>query len=144
MLNFGLSSISVIVVGLIFLRFHADEHGKDVGWIRGLKVAALIPLVLQSLILALFGFGEMASGDLSGAGHLAPLALTILLAFLTWKRPLEGGVALLIVGLGTMAEFYDAMARMIMAAPQLVSGGLFMLAGLAGRFKSPQTHQQAG
>ena len=125
-----LTFVSIVVVGFITLRFGGDRRLKGVRWVQGAMIVGLIPLGLQVLVLALFGFGEMASGDLSGAGHLVPLAATVLLAFLAWKRPIEGGVALVIVGFATAAEFYDATARMIMAVPQLLGGGLFLAAGL--------------
>jgi len=125
-----LSIISIVVLVFVLLRFGGERRVKGIRWVRGLMIVALIPLGLQAIVLALFGFGEMASGDLSGAGHLVPLAATLSLAFLAWRRPIEGGVALLIVGLATVAEFYDATARTIMAAPQLLSGGLFLGAGL--------------
>jgi uncharacterized membrane protein len=127
-----LSIISIAVVGVVVLRYGRDRRVKSIGWVQGLMIVGLIPLGLQGLVLALFGFGELASGVLSGVQHLVPLAATVLLAFLAWKRPIEGGVALLIVGLTTLAEWYDwdATAKMIMAAPQLVSGGLFLAGGL--------------
>ena len=128
-----LSIISIAVVGVVVLRYGRDRRVKSIGWVQALMIVGLIPLGLQGLVLALFGFAEMASGVLSGVQHLVPLAATVLLAFLAWKRPIEGGVALLIVGLTTLAAWYDwgAMAKMIMAAPQLVSGGLFLAGGLA-------------
>jgi hypothetical protein len=134
--------VSIIVVGFVALRSGGDARLKGLRWVRGAMIAALIPLGLQVLVLAMFGFGEMASGDLSGAGHLLPLAATLLLAFLAWKRPIEGGVALVLVGLATVAQFHDATARMIMAIPQLLGGGLFLVAGLgawvASRHKGDQ------
>ena len=137
-----LTIVSVVVVGFIVLRFGGDRRLKGIGWVEGLMIAGLIPLGLQVLVLALFGFGEMASGDLSGAGHLVPLAATVLLAFLAWKRPIEGGVALVMVGLATAAEFYDATARLIMAAPQLLGGGLFLVAGLGALASSRHKRDQ--
>ena len=137
-----LSIVSIVVVGFIALRSGGDRRLKGIAWAQGAMIAGLIPLGLQVLVLALFGFGEMASGDLSGAGHLVPLAATVLLAFLGWKRPIEGGAAFVMVGLATAAEFYDATARMIMAAPQLLGGALFLVAGLGALASSRHTRDQ--
>ena len=100
-------------------------------------IAGLVPLGLQVAILLLFGLGEMASGDLSGAGHLLPAAATGLLGLLAWRRPLEGGSALLGVGLVSAAGFSAPSALLIMAAPQVVSGALFLAGGLLGRRPRP-------
>ena len=91
---------------------------------------------MQVAFLLLFGIGEMASGDLSGAGHLLPAAASALLALLAWLRPLEGGVALFIAGVVTaipvIASGVISSAPFIMAAPQIVSGVLFLAAGMLG------------
>jgi hypothetical protein len=83
----------------------------------------------------------MASGDLSGAGHLLQVAVTALLGILAWMRPLEGGAALFtvgfIVGVVTSIPLPESTvispAIMIMAAPQIVSGALFFIAGMLAR-----------
>ncbi|MCX6025121.1 MAG: hypothetical protein NTY23_02475 [Chloroflexi bacterium] len=96
-------------------------------------IAALVPLGLQAAVLALFGLGEMLSGDLSGAGHLISLVAAVLPAFLAWKRPLEGGIALVVMGLAAAAGYRDLAATGITVAPQLVSGLLFFIAGVGAR-----------
>ena len=133
--------LAVVVVGFTALRRGRDRRVDGLGFVRGLMIAGLVPLGLQAIILTLFGFGEMASGDLSGAGHLVSLAATVLLAFLAWKRPIEGGVALVIVGIASAPQYRDAIASIIMVAPQLVSGALFLVAGTAGWSASaPRAH----
>ena len=119
--------IAIVVVGVVAVLRGRDQRVGRIGWVRGLLIVGLIPLGLQAVIFLLFGAAEIASGDLSGAGHLVSLAATVLLAVLAWKRPIEGGIALLIVGIAISAQLSD----MIMAAPQIVSGGLFLVGGIA-------------
>lgn len=145
-LSIIVSFIAIAVVGVVVLRYGGDRRVKPIGWVQGLMIVGLIPLGLQGLFLAFFGFAELASGGLGGGlSHLVPLAATVLLAFLAWKRPIEGGVALLIVGLTTLAAWYDwaVLSKMIMAAPQLVSGGLFLAGGL-GACVIPRRKQDRG
>ncbi len=123
--------IAIVVVGVVAVLRGRDQRVGRIGWVRGLLIVGLIPLGLQAVIFLLLGAAEIASGDLSGAGHLVSLAATVLLAVLAWKRPIEGGIALLIVGIAISAQFSDATANMIMAAPQIVSGGLFLVGGIA-------------
>jgi hypothetical protein len=73
--------------------------------------------------------------------------VTALLGILAWMRPLEGGVALLggaalfivsfIVGVVSSFPLPESSvispAIMIMAAPQIVSGVLFFIAGMLAR-----------
>jgi hypothetical protein len=149
-ISIAVSIISIAVVGVVVLRYGRDRRVKSIGWVQGLMIVGLILLGLQGLLLlllALVGFAELRAGVQSGVQHLGPAAATVvqdlvapaatvlLLAFLAWKRPIEGGVALLIVGLTTLptlAESYYMMPMciMMMAAPQLVSGGLFLAGGL--------------
>ena len=119
--------IAIVVVGVVAVLRGRDQRVGRIGWVRGLLIVGLIPLGLQAVIFLLLGAAEIASGDLSGAGHLVSLAATVLLAVLAWKRPIEGGIALLIVGIAISAQLSD----MIMAAPQIVSGGLFLVGGIA-------------
>ena len=121
--------LAIAFVGFVLLRKGRDRRVRNQPTVRRLMIAGLIPLGLQVAIFLLFGLGEMASGDLSGAGHLLPVVATLVLALLSWKRPFEGGAALLVVGVVTRADVSDATAMLIMVAPQIVSGLLFLLAG---------------
>jgi len=125
-------AIAIVVLGVIAIRRRA-QHVDLTGSGRALSIAALFPLGLQSAVFLLFGVGEVLSGDLSGAGHLISLAVAVLLALLAWRSPLEGGFALLLVGLVTLQQFSDPTTRTIMAGPQLLSGALFLGAGILRR-----------
>ena len=134
MVNTLIASIVLIVlVGAVTLRVGLDRRAHDSGWCRASMGVGLIPLGVQIVVLGLFGFGEMASGDLSGSGHLISLTVSLLLGVLAWLRPIEGGLALLAVGAATYPLYYDATARWILAAPQLISGAILLLAGVAAR-----------
>ena len=124
--------IAIVVLGSIAIRRRA-RHVVLTGLGGALSIAGLIPLALQSAVFLLFGVGEMLSGDVSGAGHLISLAAALPLAFLAWRCPLEGGIALLLVGLVSLLQFSDPTARTIMAGPQLLSGALFLGAGISRR-----------
>ena len=140
------------LVAILVLAFWAWRRGRDlrvaqVSAARRLRMAALIPLALEMGIFLLFGLGEMAGGDWSGAGHLLELGVLALLAGLAWMRPLEGGVTLLLAGAFSAASFIVSFlsaapqgdviaispAMMILALPSLLSGALFLAAGLVAR-----------
>ena len=92
--------------------------------VQGLKVVAMLPLAFMLMVLMMFGIGEMAGGDLSGAGHLIPVIFAGLIIWLCWKRPLWGG-SLLMLG----AAFEVFVFRDIFHAPslELVLAPLFMM-----------------
>ena len=134
MVNSLIASIVLIaLVGAVTLRVGLDRRAHDSGWCPAAMGVGLIPLGIQIAVLGLFGFGEMASGDLSGSGHLISLAISLLLGVLAWLRPIEGGLALLAVGATTYPLYNDATARWILAAPQVISGAVLLLAGVAAR-----------
>jgi hypothetical protein len=137
--SFLANIVVIVVVGFFVWRRGGDWRVGSVGSARWLRIAALVPLALQAMVLVLFGIGEMASGDLSGAGHLLQIGVPALLAFLAWMRPLEGGAALFAVGTLLVISMVSPVTRaesavispalMILAAPQIVSGALFFIAG---------------
>jgi hypothetical protein len=147
MIIFLANIVAIAAVGFLVLRRGRDQRDGSIRSAHWLRIAGFIPLGLQVAILLLFGIGEMASGDLSGAGHLLQVAVTALLGILAWMRPLEGGVALFggaalfivgfIVGVVTSVPLPESTvispAIMIMAAPQIVSGVLFFIAGMLAR-----------
>lgn len=133
MLLIVLVDVIAIVVLAAFAILRRAQRVVLTGWGGALSIAGLVPLGLQSAVFLLFGAGEMLSGDVSGAGHLVSLAAAVLLAFLAWRSSLEGGIALLLVGLVTLLQFSDPTARMILAGPQLLSGALFLGAGISRR-----------
>ena len=144
MILFLANIVAIAAVGFLVLRRGRDQRAGSIRSAHWLRIAGLIPLGLQVAILLLFGMGEMASGDPSGAGHLLQVAVTVLLGVLAWMRPLEGGAALFGGGALFMVGFIVSVvtsialpesavispAIMIMAAPQIVSGVLFFIAGM--------------
>ena len=113
----------------------------------GLKITALVIMGLLTAFLLLMGLGEMFGGDISGAGHLIPAALLIVMMWVGWKKPYGSGIFLLVVGIFN-AVFYSKgmgspeylIALTIMALPFLISGGLLLAAALLEQKKPPQNH----
>ena len=111
--------------------------------IRGLKIAAMIPLGFMMLILLAFGIGESVGGDLSGLMHLVPLVFAGLVIWLCWKRPLWGGILLLAGALFEAFRFRGAFVSanqgsmiwplIIMILPLALSGLLLLTAAWIGR-----------
>ncbi len=133
----------VLVLGFLVWRLGRDRRPEEIRMARWLRIAGLVALAVPAAILLIFGVGEMAGGDLSGAVHLVELAVTVLLGVLAWMRPLEGGAALAAAG-GVFSVLLlreasggkggvMSSAILILALPQIVAGGLFFLAGLLGQ-----------
>lgn len=121
--------LAIAIVGFVLIRKGQEQRVWDQPTASRLMIVGLIPLGLQIAIFMLFGLGEMASGELSGAGHLLPAVATLVLMLLSWKRPIEGGAALFVIGAVTTTDVSEATALLIMAAPQIFSGLMFLLAG---------------
>lgn len=144
MLQFLSNILPIVVLGIIVWRRGRDPHAGATPSTQWLRIAGLVPLALQTAFYLFFGFGEMLSGDLSGAAHLLPAVVVVLFAFLAWRRPLEGGIALLAAALlfvipllpGAVAGSEEGMgspALLLVAAPQLLAGALFLAAGFLSR-----------
>ncbi len=111
--------------------------------IRGLKIAATIPVGFMVLILLAFGIGESAGGDLSGLMHLVPVVFGGLVIWLCWKRPLWGGFLLLAGALFQVLRFGHALTNpssgtilaplTILILPLALSGLLLLAAAWIGR-----------
>ena len=147
MVGFVTGIAVLVILSFLVWRRGRDRRVANVPAARWLRIAAVVPLALQAAVFVLFGIGEMAGGDLSGAGHLLQLAPTVLLAVLAWLRPLEGGLALLAMGILEAATIVGAIAGagegaipspalLILAGPYLISGALFFLAGRLARRSS--------
>jgi hypothetical protein len=110
--------------------------------IKGLKIAALLPLGFMSLVLLMFGIGESVGGDLSGLMHLVPVAFAGLVMWLCWKRPLWGGILLLVGAAFEALNFWRMFASadqsaviaplVIMILPLAFSGLLLLTAEWVG------------
>jgi hypothetical protein len=105
--------------------------------IKGLKLVALIFPGLTIALLLLFAIGETAGGDRSGLGHLIQAIPILLLMWPGWKRPLWGGIFLLLLGIIASHSFINALRGpgwlapfLIIIAPLLLSG--LLLLGAAG------------
>ena len=102
---------------------------------KGLKIVELIFPGLATAVLLLFAFGETMGGDWSGLGHLIQVIPIVLLMWLGWKRPLWGGIFLLLLGFLGLHSFSNALRGsewlapfLIIIAPLLISGLLLLSA----------------
>jgi hypothetical protein len=102
---------------------------------KGMKVAALIFPGIPLVILLLFSIGETVGGDWSGLGHLIQAIPIALLMWLGWKRPLWGGILLLVLSLIAAYSFANPLREtdwlaplLIIVTPLLLSGILFLSA----------------
>lgn len=89
-----------------------------------------------------FGVGEMTTGNLSGAAHLFPVAVVVLLMLVANKRPDAAGVFLTVFGAVASVYFllavhggwaFKVQAVTVAAAPLLVAGLLFLLSAASVR-----------
>jgi hypothetical protein len=143
MILFLINLVTCAALGFLVWRRGRDRRTGTIKSAHWLRIAGLVPLVLQVAIFLLFGIGEMASGDLTGAGHLLQVTATVLLGVLAWMRPLEAGVALIAGAVLFIAGMVASITRpdstvispaiMIMAAPQMICGVLFFIAGMLAR-----------
>ncbi len=144
MIQFLAGLLPLAILAVVVWRRGRDRHAGATPPAHWLRIAGLIPLAVQLGIYLLFGFGEMLSGDLGGAAHLLPGVATVLFGVLAWRRPLDGGIALLASaalsaiplirsGLATPEEGLLSPAMVIVVAPQLLAGALFLASGLLSR-----------
>ena len=101
--------------------------------VKGLKVVALIFPGLVTAILLLFALGETFGGDWSGLGHLVQAIPIVLGMWVGWKRPLWGGVFLLVLSLLALYSFVgpDWLAPVLIIVVPLFLSGILLL-GAAG------------
>jgi hypothetical protein len=105
--------------------------------IKTLKIMALVFPGLTIAILLLFALGETIGGDWSGLGHLLQAIPIGLLMWLGWKRPLWGGMFLLVLSLLAAYSLAEALrgpgwpVRMLIMIAPLSLSGIFLL-GAAG------------
>ncbi len=103
-----------------------------------LKVVGTLLAGWTAVFLGLFVVAEGPEG-LAHLVQLVPLVIAIVLA---WRRPIEGGIVLVVVG-STLALMYPVAAsgpfEMIMSTevvlllPPVAGGALFVVAGLRSR-----------
>jgi hypothetical protein len=106
------------------------EGNRIMSNIKGLKIAALIPLGGATAVLLLFALGETAGGDWSGLGHLIFAVPIGLLMWLGWKRPSWAGLLLLLLGLLAAIVFSDALRGPGWLGPLLIIIGPLLLSAL--------------
>jgi hypothetical protein len=147
MILFLANIVAIAAVGFLVLRRGRDQRAGSTKSAHWLRIAGLIPLGLQVAIFSLFGIGEMAGGESGGAMHLLEAIVIALPGMLAWMRPLEGGIALFVCGALSTIGFIVALVAsgplpegavmspsvIITAAPQIVSGVLFFIAGMLGK-----------
>lgn len=107
-----------------------------------LKRIGLLLLVFPLVVLFLFLFGEVFSGDISGLGHLVQLIPVILIAFLAWKKPFIGGAILVAAG-AILGILYFAnvdfpwqtilIAEVLLFLPPIISGILLICSSFVSK-----------
>ncbi len=98
---------------------------------KGLKITALVLMILVAAFFMLMGVGEMLGGDLSGMGHLPPVVLIAFMMWLGWKKPLAGGLTMSLLGVLISVYFFIVVNRPAdKPIAMLIMGGPFILFGL--------------
>ncbi len=128
------SAIVLIAFGFIRKQYEPVLLDRRSRWILR---AALVVMGIFAGFWAFFGIGEMAGGDMSGASHLVPAVTIVLLMLAVRKRPLEGGIVLMVIGalvtISAWGAYRGGWARYIGVAlvtglPLLASGILLVVA----------------
>ena len=111
--------------------------------IQGLKITAMLPLALMSLIFLIFGLGETIGGDITGIQHFVQLLIVGSFAWLGWKRPLWGGIVYLAAATASVGLFWRIFTEdagipnfgplVIITLPLAFSGLLLLLVHWLGR-----------
>ncbi|MBI5840325.1 MAG: hypothetical protein HZB19_09505 [Chloroflexi bacterium] len=108
---------------------------------KGLKITALVLMGVAAAFFTFMGIGEMFGGDWSGVGHLPPVIIIVFLMWLGWKRPLAGGITMILLGVTSGTYFYSIMIRsedrstgaLTMGGPFLLFGLIFLIAAFLER-----------
>ncbi len=127
-----LTVVAILVLLIVVFRRAPDKVTVSNTRAKWLMRIALVLMGLYVVFWLFFGIGEMISGDLSGAFHLVPAIMVVVLMFLAWRRPKEGGV--IIVVLGLLVSLYYAFATMqggrSFDVTSLIGGVPFLVSGL--------------
>lgn len=127
--------IAVIMLAGIAFRSTPYDLSAQTQPARWLMRAALVLMGFYVAFWLFFGFGEIFSGDFSGASHLLPAVLIIFLMLLARRRPLEAGIVLVILGVLASGLFiasrsgewtFRFQAALIGGIPFLLFGLLFL------------------
>ena len=132
-----LTGVALVVLAIVVFRRGADgviASSKHATWVlRG----ALVLMAIYTAFWLFVGIAEMTSGDLSGVIHLVPAIMLVGLMFLARRRPIEGGVVLVVLGVLASVYFFAAthggsafqiQAALFGGAPYVVFGLLFLAA----------------
>ena len=149
-----LNLLSIIILGSIVLRLGRVERAMIIRAARWLMIAGLAPLGFLFVLYMCFGISEMASGEAGGAMHVVQAVVIALMGVLAWLRPFEAGIVFLasggLFGIGFTLAFIKTLtipaagmispSVMLLSLPQMISGTLFLVAGLLARKgKNPGT-----
>lgn len=140
------AAAGIVLIAFGFLRGRPEPalFGRRSRLLLG---AAFVLMGALAGFWAFFGIGEMAGGDRSGAMHLVPALIIVLLVLAVRRRPREGGVVLLVIGtlvaISALGAYRGGWGRYIMVAlvtgaPLIAAGVLLLLATAVGaRPKAP-------
>lgn len=131
-----MGSLIATLLAVVVLAFFAVRRGQDGSiarhrqgrWFLWLGAALL---GVYAAFWFFFGLGEIVGGDWSGAVHLGPGVLTLVLLFLTLRRPVEA--AWVLPALGMLVAVYIILSshgnlRATLQAA-LIGGAAYLLAG---------------
>jgi hypothetical protein len=123
------------------------QHHSRAQWIM---IAALLPLGALIGFSLLLGIGEMLGGVPGGPFHLLfPTLPIVILAWLAWRRPGAGGVTLMLLGTLLGIAFFGTIngdaafklqAALVIGAPFVTSGALFLSAAIVARSRAGALH----
>ena len=139
--------IGLVVLAVLSLTRKPDRVLSQDKTTRWLARAAYLLMGVNAAFFIFMGVGEMTGGDMSGAAHLIPAILLVVMVWLVSRRPLEGGIVLTLTGVLSMFTFvnffegqwsFSPGTALIVGGPFLLSGVLLLLAVWLAWRKAPQ------
>ncbi len=123
--------VTVALLGLIVLRKGRDRFIGRSRLANWLMIVGLVALGLQGTINLIFVMGEVTNGGMGDATHLVSVAVTVILGVLVWRRPLEGGMGVLILGVLRLIVYRPVM--LMMNWPLALCGLFILVSAVLGR-----------
>jgi hypothetical protein len=111
-----------------------DASGRNMVHLTSthLKRAGLALLTIPILILVGLAVGELAGGDISGLQHVVQVVPLAVLAWVAWRRPLWGRMALVVLALIFTGLYFIFIPRFPLPIVILTVASLFVTPIVAG------------
>ena len=130
---FFFGGLAMLVTSWILIHYDTRLHTRGSHWVNWCKIIGITPVFLVTLVFLFLTIIQFSAANSNWTIYFVLLSLTILISMLVWKRPVEGGLGIILSGPGLLLLMPANSSLSLVTGLSTYAGVFLLSAGFLSR-----------